>query len=213
MPIALSEVDWARRSGANSVSGLALINAGGALHTCAGQSANLIPDSAYVRARMTAIFGNATKGHARCQPGARKVRARRSALCLDPAHDALRRIGQLLLHARARRRLVRHEQRKMAGRLADQGRFDDVASRRTRRKAGEGVAPLSTQPQYTDSRIGIISWAVWIGRGLEKVQSSSMPFRGDALQVVALRPTSRNRRGRPTPEMKRSSISAARLLG
>ena len=62
MPIALSEVDWARRSGANSVSGLALINAGGALHTCAGQSANLIPDSAYVRARMTAIFGNATRG-------------------------------------------------------------------------------------------------------------------------------------------------------
>jgi hypothetical protein len=26
---------------------------------------------------------------------------------------------------------------------------------------------------------------VWIGRGLEKVQSPSMSFRGDALQVVA----------------------------
>ena len=61
-PIAASEVDWARKSGANTVSGLAVMNAGGTTHTCAGQSANLIPDSAYARARMTAIFGNATKG-------------------------------------------------------------------------------------------------------------------------------------------------------
>ena len=38
------------------------MKAGGASHTCAGQSANLIPDSAYARARMTAIFGNASKG-------------------------------------------------------------------------------------------------------------------------------------------------------
>jgi hypothetical protein len=61
-PIAPSEVDWARASGANTVSGVALIKAGGASHSCAGQSAILIPDSAYARARMTAIFGNATKG-------------------------------------------------------------------------------------------------------------------------------------------------------
>lgn len=61
-PIAPSEVDWARQSGANSVSGIALIKAGGASHTCAGQSANLIPDSAYARARMTAIFGDETRG-------------------------------------------------------------------------------------------------------------------------------------------------------
>jgi len=61
-PIAPSEVDWARRSGENSVSGIALIKAGGATHTCAGQSANIIPDSAYARARMTAIFGSTTKG-------------------------------------------------------------------------------------------------------------------------------------------------------
>ena len=74
---------------------------------------------------------------------------------------------------------------KMAGRLADRGRLDDAASRRTRRKASEGFAPLSTQPQYRDSWIGIISWAVWIGRELEKVHSPSMSFRGDALQVVA----------------------------
>jgi hypothetical protein len=61
-PIAPSEVDWARRSGTNTVTGLALIDAGGTPHTCAGQQAVLIPDSAYSRARMTAIFGNATKG-------------------------------------------------------------------------------------------------------------------------------------------------------
>ena len=61
-PIAPSELDWARKSGANTVTGLALIEAGGASHTCAGGSANLIPDSAYARARMTAIFGNASRG-------------------------------------------------------------------------------------------------------------------------------------------------------
>ena len=57
-PIASSEVDWSRKSGRNTVSGLATMKAGGEQHTCAGQSANLIPDSAYARARMTAIFGN-----------------------------------------------------------------------------------------------------------------------------------------------------------
>jgi hypothetical protein len=61
-PIAPSEVDWARKGGANTVSGSALMKAGGTSHTCAGQSAILIPDSAYARARMTAIFGNASKG-------------------------------------------------------------------------------------------------------------------------------------------------------
>jgi hypothetical protein len=61
-PIPPSEVDWARKSGANTVSGIALLKAGGASHTCAGQSANLIPDSAYARARLTAIFGNESKG-------------------------------------------------------------------------------------------------------------------------------------------------------
>ncbi len=71
-PIAPSEVDWARRSGTNTVTGLALIDAGGTTHTCAGQSANLIPDSAYARARMTAIFGNATKGMRAASRGAAK---------------------------------------------------------------------------------------------------------------------------------------------
>jgi hypothetical protein len=61
-PITSSEVDWARRPGTNTVTGLASIDAGGMTHTCAGQSANLIPDSAYARARMAAIFGNTTKG-------------------------------------------------------------------------------------------------------------------------------------------------------
>ena len=61
-PIAPSEVDWARGSGSNTVMGIALMKAGGTNHSCAGQSANLIPESAYARARMTAIFGNATKG-------------------------------------------------------------------------------------------------------------------------------------------------------
>src|SRR6195256_604000 len=71
-PIAPSEVDWARGSGANTVSGIAVINAGGTSYTCAGQSANLIPDSAYARARMTAIFGNATKGTRAASLGAVK---------------------------------------------------------------------------------------------------------------------------------------------
>ncbi len=71
-PIAPSEIDWARKSGPNSVSGLAVMTAGGTSHTCAGQSANLIPDSAYARARMTAIFGNATKGMRAASLGAVK---------------------------------------------------------------------------------------------------------------------------------------------
>ena len=61
-PIAPSEVDWARGTGTNSVSGTAVMKAAGTSHTCAGQSAILIPDTPYARARMTAIFGNATKG-------------------------------------------------------------------------------------------------------------------------------------------------------
>jgi hypothetical protein len=61
-PIAPSEVAWARQSGANSVSGTARLKANGATHTCAGQSSNLIPDSAYARARMAAIFGSETEG-------------------------------------------------------------------------------------------------------------------------------------------------------
>ncbi len=61
-PIAPSEVDWSRKTGTNPVAGSASQKAGGTTHTCAGQSANLIPDSAYARARMTAIFGNDTRG-------------------------------------------------------------------------------------------------------------------------------------------------------
>ena len=60
--VAPAEVEWSRKSGANTVSGTAQIKAGNTVHTCAGQSANLIPDSAYARARMTAIFGNASRG-------------------------------------------------------------------------------------------------------------------------------------------------------
>lgn len=60
--IAPSEVEWARKAGANTVAGTASMKAGGTTHTCAGQSANLIPDTAYARARMTAIFGNDTRG-------------------------------------------------------------------------------------------------------------------------------------------------------
>ncbi len=61
-PITPGEVEWARKSGANTVSGLAALKAGAVSHTCAGESANLIPDTAYARARMTAIFGNDTRG-------------------------------------------------------------------------------------------------------------------------------------------------------
>ncbi len=56
------EVEWARKSGRNTVSGNATLKSGGTTYTCAGQSANLIPDTAYARARMTAIFGNANRG-------------------------------------------------------------------------------------------------------------------------------------------------------
>jgi len=69
-PMVPSEIDWARKSGANSVSGIALIRAGGTSHSCA--SANLIPDSAYARARMAAIFGNTTKGMRAASLGAEK---------------------------------------------------------------------------------------------------------------------------------------------
>lgn len=61
-PIPASEVEWARKAGANTVSGIATMKAGDTTHTCAGQAANLIPASAYARARMTAIFGNDTRG-------------------------------------------------------------------------------------------------------------------------------------------------------
>lgn len=61
-PIAPAEVEWSRRSGANTVSGIAAQESGGTRHTCAGQSANLVPDTLYARARMTAIFGNAVRG-------------------------------------------------------------------------------------------------------------------------------------------------------
>jgi hypothetical protein len=61
-PIAPNEIDWARRSGPNSVSGVAIMTARSTTHSCAGQSANLIPDSAYARARLAAIFGNTTRG-------------------------------------------------------------------------------------------------------------------------------------------------------
>lgn len=60
--VAPSELDWSRKSGANTVSGTAQIKEGNTVHTCAGQSANLIPDSAYARARMNAIFGSTARG-------------------------------------------------------------------------------------------------------------------------------------------------------
>ena len=60
--ISPGEVEWARKSGRNTVSGNASVKSGGTTYSCAGQSANLIPDTAYARARMTAIFGNATRG-------------------------------------------------------------------------------------------------------------------------------------------------------
>lgn len=60
--ISPGDVEWARKSGRNTVSGNASLKSGGTTYTCAGQSANLIPDTAYARARMTAIFGNAARG-------------------------------------------------------------------------------------------------------------------------------------------------------
>jgi hypothetical protein len=60
--IAPGEVEWARKTGRNTVSGNASLKSGGTTYTCAGQSANLIPDTAYARARMTAIFGNSSRG-------------------------------------------------------------------------------------------------------------------------------------------------------
>lgn len=60
--ISAGEVEWARKSGRNTVSGNASLKSGGTTYTCAGQSANLIPDNAYARARMAAIFGSTTRG-------------------------------------------------------------------------------------------------------------------------------------------------------
>jgi hypothetical protein len=60
--IAPGEVEWARKAGRNTVSGNASLKSGGTTYTCSGQSANLIPDTAYARARMTAIFGNSSRG-------------------------------------------------------------------------------------------------------------------------------------------------------
>ncbi|MBI3198993.1 MAG: hypothetical protein HYZ40_16090 [Rhodospirillales bacterium] len=60
--ISPAEVEWARKAGANTVIGTASMKSGGTTHTCTGQSANLIPDTAYARARMAAIFGNDTRG-------------------------------------------------------------------------------------------------------------------------------------------------------
>jgi hypothetical protein len=70
--IAPGEVEWARKSGRNTVSGNASLKSGGTTYTCAGQSANLIPDTAYARARMTAIFGNASRGTRAASLGAVK---------------------------------------------------------------------------------------------------------------------------------------------
>ena len=70
--IAPGEVEWARKTGRNTVSGNASLKSGGTTYTCAGQSANLIPDTAYARARMTAIFGNASRGTRAASLGAVK---------------------------------------------------------------------------------------------------------------------------------------------
>ena len=70
--IAPGEVEWARKSGRNTVSGNASLKSGGTTYTCAGQSANLIPDTAYARAHMTAIFGNASRGTRAASLGAVK---------------------------------------------------------------------------------------------------------------------------------------------
>lgn len=61
-PIPAAEVEWSRKNGNNTVSGMASVKTGGTTHTCAGEGANLIPASAYASARMKAIFGNDTRG-------------------------------------------------------------------------------------------------------------------------------------------------------
>lgn len=61
-PMAASDIDWARQNGTNTVNAVAATETAGTRHTCNGQSANLIPDSPYARARMTAIFGSAAGG-------------------------------------------------------------------------------------------------------------------------------------------------------
>lgn len=60
--IQASEVDWSRKTGRNTVAGIASLRSGGTVHTCAGQNANLIPDTPYARARLERIFGSTTKG-------------------------------------------------------------------------------------------------------------------------------------------------------
>ncbi len=106
------------------MSGIALIKAGGASHTCAGQSANLIPDSAYrARAHDGDLRRTRPRACAAASLGAQKFE-RDDPLyvsTLRTRRAATPRAASLL--AQARRRLVGHEQREMAGRLPGRGRL------------------------------------------------------------------------------------------
>jgi hypothetical protein len=68
-----AEMAWARGEGANTVTGFAILRTvGGEARTCAGLTAQLIPDSVYARERMAAIFGNTVKGTRASNRGAVK---------------------------------------------------------------------------------------------------------------------------------------------
>ena len=100
------------------------------LHRCRGQASHLcrpggspIPDSAYARARMTAIFGSTTKGMRAASVGPAGSSATTRSMSRPCARPRATWAGQSWISARALWRLVRHEQRQVAGRRAGRGRL------------------------------------------------------------------------------------------
>lgn len=58
-----AEIAWSRTTGANEVNGSAVLRTvGGDAKTCAGLQVRLVPEGAYSRARMEAVFGDTEAG-------------------------------------------------------------------------------------------------------------------------------------------------------
>ena len=156
--IAPGEVEWARKTGRNTVSGNATLKSGGTTHTCAGQSANLIPDTAYARARMTAIFGNSSRGTRAASLGPVKferddplyVSTLRTARCDASGSFSFPGVPDGVWYATT--------SVKWQGDLAGRRQLDDAARRRPGRPAGEGHAPLTgsagLRPAHDHERAG-----------------------------------------------------------
>ncbi len=106
-----------KESGRNTVSGLAVMkSANGESYSCAGQSANLTPRQCLRPSEDDGDLWQRNEGYRRAASrGPVKLERDDPALRLVITHEPLRRAGQLLLRASARRRLVCDDQRQMAG--------------------------------------------------------------------------------------------------